>query len=197
MVEFYANQTKFIPILFERDDSRNEYLPTYLKSRIYIDFSDGSDYERSYEQLLRCLYNKPTFKKPTLGKPPAWLDEDSVNFNELKVLVKKNKNLPDDRPYKFQELKMEFTETFIKILNEMRFPDDKFDTETLLRKIDSLKPIRDIYFDFLMATITSGYFSSDFVKDFFENVYNQVPKSATSGYCEKDFEYYNRRIRKR
>ena len=86
---------------------------------------------------------------------------------------------------------MNFTETFINTLNEMRFPDDKFDTESLLKKIDSLKPIRDIYFDFLLATITSGYFSSDFVKDFFENLYNRVPTAAKNGYSERDFEYYD------
>ena len=186
-----TNQTKFIPILFERDDSGNEYLPAYIKSRIYIDFSNASDYENSYERLLRHLYDKPIDKKPPRGKPPAWLDEDSVNYNELNTLVKKNKNLPDNQPHKFQELKMNFTETFINTLNEMRFPDDKFDTESLLKKIDSLKPIRDIYFDFLLATITSGYFSSDFVKDFFENLYNRVPTAAKNGYSERDFEYYD------
>ena len=140
-----TNQTKFIPILFERDDSGNEYLPTYIKARIYIDFSNALDYESSYEQLLRRLYDKPICKKPPLGKPPAILAEDSVNYNELNALVKKNKSLPDNQPYKFQELKLDFIEIFISILNEMRFLDDKFDTESLLKKIDSLKPIRDIY----------------------------------------------------
>jgi len=186
-----ANQTKFIPILFERDDSGNEYLPTYIKARIYIDFSNALDYESSYEQLLRCLYDKPICKKPPLGKTPAWLAEDSVNYNELNALVKKNKNLPDSQPHKFQELKMDFTEIFINILNEMRFLDDKFDAESLLKKIDSLKPIRDIYFDFLIATINSSYFSSDFVKEFFENLYNRVPTAANNGYSERDFEYYD------
>lgn len=73
----------------------------------------------------------------------------------------------------------------------MRFPNDKFDAESLLKKIDSLKPIRDIYFDFLIATINSGYFSSDFVKNFLEELYNRVPNSVKNGYCESNFEYYD------
>lgn len=32
------NQTKFIPIILEKDENGNAYCPTYLKSRIYFDF---------------------------------------------------------------------------------------------------------------------------------------------------------------
>ena len=186
-----ANQTKFIPILLERDDNGNDYLPAYIKSRLYVDFSNENDYESSYEKLLRRLYDKPSYRQPPLGKPPAWLEEDSVNYNELNILVKKTENLKENVPYKFQGLKIKFTETLIKILNDLRFPNDKLDAESLIKKIDSLKPIRDIYFDFLIATIVSGYFSSDFVKTLFEELYNRVPTSAKNGYSENDFEYYD------
>ena len=96
--EIYGNasQTKFIPILLERDDNGNDYLPAYIKSRLYVDFSNENDYESSYEKLLRRLYDKPSYKQPPLGKPPAWLEEDSVNYNELNILVKKTENLPEN-----------------------------------------------------------------------------------------------------
>lgn len=186
-----VTQQKFLPILLERDEDGTEYLPAYLKSRIYIDFSSPDIYEESYEQLLRRLYDKPLYKKPATGQPPAWLDEDSVNYNELNILVKKTQNLAEGRPYKFQELKISFIEKFIEVLNDMRFTNDKFDSDSLLKKIDSLKPIRDLYFDFLMTTISSEYFSSDFVKDFFENIYNRVPTINQSSYNQNAFEYYN------
>ena len=43
--ELYNNveSRKFIPILLERDDNGKECLPIYLRSRIYIDFSDDSN----------------------------------------------------------------------------------------------------------------------------------------------------------
>src|SRR5690606_35840274 len=39
--ELYGNakQEKFIPILFERDEENKPYLPTFLKTRKYIDLS--------------------------------------------------------------------------------------------------------------------------------------------------------------
>lgn len=35
----HVNQQKFIPIVMERDELGKEYLPSFLKSRLYLDFS--------------------------------------------------------------------------------------------------------------------------------------------------------------
>ena len=50
--EIYGNasQTKFIPILLERDDNGNDYLPAYIKSRLYVDFFNENGYcENDFE----------------------------------------------------------------------------------------------------------------------------------------------------
>lgn len=73
-------QEKFIPIIAERGDEGNEYLPAYIKTRIYIDLSDTIKYEEQYEKLLRNIYEKPQLVKPKLGKRPEWLDEEKTNF---------------------------------------------------------------------------------------------------------------------
>lgn len=53
--EIYGNayQTTFIPILLERDDKGNDYLPSYIKSRLYVDFSNENDYEFSF---FKCAH---------------------------------------------------------------------------------------------------------------------------------------------
>ena len=56
-------------------------MPTYIKTRIYIDLSDSEKYEAEYEKLLRNIYEKPQFVKPKLGKIPEWLDEEKTNFS--------------------------------------------------------------------------------------------------------------------
>lgn len=38
-------QEKFIPIIAERDEEGNTFVPTYIKSRIYIDLSNEDTYE--------------------------------------------------------------------------------------------------------------------------------------------------------
>lgn len=81
-------QEKFIPIIAERGDEGNEYLPAYIKTRIYIDLSDTIKYEEQYEKLLRNIYEKPQLVKPKLGKRPEWLDEEKTNFFPLKDLIR-------------------------------------------------------------------------------------------------------------
>lgn len=71
------DQRKFVAILPERSADGKPFLPTYYKSRIYIDFSDASRYAESFDQLLRWAYDKPLHVRPELGKPPAFLTNES------------------------------------------------------------------------------------------------------------------------
>ena len=97
--EIYTNieQEKFIPIIIEKDEENKPFLPTYIKTRFYIDFTDPEKYETSYEELLRNIYNKPAYSKPKLGKRPDWLDEDKVNYFPLKDLIKQIKGSNNDK----------------------------------------------------------------------------------------------------
>lgn len=71
-----VDQTKFIPIIVEKDEHGKPYLPTFLKSRKYIDLSsEGSSDD--FETLLRAIFNKPLHSKPTLGKAPSFITEDT------------------------------------------------------------------------------------------------------------------------
>jgi hypothetical protein len=68
--EMYRNQfsTKFIPLL--RSGSEDTGLPTYLTSKNYIDFRDGSEFEAKLEELLRDLLNVPKNPRPPIGQSP-------------------------------------------------------------------------------------------------------------------------------
>src|SRR3954447_22330801 len=59
--ELYAKQeqSKFVAIVTERAEDGTPYLPTYYKSRIYIDRGEASDYASNFEQLVRWIYDKP------------------------------------------------------------------------------------------------------------------------------------------
>lgn len=70
-----VRQSKFIPIACEFDSDGEPCLPTFLKSRIWIDFSSPEAANEHWEQLVRVLYGKPAFEKPTPGKPPAYIGQ--------------------------------------------------------------------------------------------------------------------------
>ncbi|WP_336273160.1 SEFIR domain-containing protein [Vreelandella indica] len=75
--EVYENQEqgKFVAIIPERNAQGKAYLPTYYKSRIYIDLSEPDNYADNFEKLLRWIYDKPLHARPEIGKRPSFLDE--------------------------------------------------------------------------------------------------------------------------
>lgn len=94
-----ASQTKFIPIAVEKKNGE-AFLPTFLKSRIYIDMSSDEIFELGYDQLLRDIYDKPLHRKPALGSMPSYLETDEpVLLNTareqrfLKAKVEESTNL--------------------------------------------------------------------------------------------------------
>ncbi len=50
--------------------SSSPVLPTFLKSKIYINFSNDSEVEYSLDELLRTVLNAPLYEKPEIGANP-------------------------------------------------------------------------------------------------------------------------------
>jgi len=75
-----VEQTKFVPVLRERDENGNPCLPVFLKSRKFIDFSDLDNEAEAYDQLLRNIFERPLRRKPALGTAPShlFIDEGTV-----------------------------------------------------------------------------------------------------------------------
>lgn len=71
-----VQQSKFLPVVCEFNISGEPFLPTFFKSRIWIDFSSPEAANDNWEQLIRVLYGKPAYEKPTLGKAPTYVTTD-------------------------------------------------------------------------------------------------------------------------
>ncbi|MDD2735046.1 MAG: toll/interleukin-1 receptor domain-containing protein [Desulfuromonadaceae bacterium] len=61
------SDNKVIPIVRENSDPK---VPTFLKTKLYIDFTRDEDIEYSLDELLRRLLNAPLYEKPEIGKNP-------------------------------------------------------------------------------------------------------------------------------
>ncbi|HSB94841.1 MAG TPA: toll/interleukin-1 receptor domain-containing protein, partial [Spongiibacteraceae bacterium] len=61
------DSSKVIPII--RQNGTN-YRPTFLKTKLYINFSNDAENEYSFDDLLRTLLNAPLYEKPEIGKNP-------------------------------------------------------------------------------------------------------------------------------
>jgi len=61
------SENKVIPVVREKC---NNPVPTFLKSKLYIDFSNEEEIEFSLDELLRTLLKSPLYIKPKIGKNP-------------------------------------------------------------------------------------------------------------------------------
>ena len=71
-----AAQTKFIPVLMERDAEGRPAIPAYLSGRLWIDLSGAAAEEENYRRLVRRLYGQQELERPPLGRRPAFLDAE-------------------------------------------------------------------------------------------------------------------------
>lgn len=141
--EIYKNvtQEKFIPIIAEKDENGEPYMPAYIKSRIYIDLSDLNTYEKEYKKLLRNIYEKPEFRKPKLGKKPEWLDDNTTDFFPLKDLIRQINLSHTDNKRKniISKFKTSYIEALKEYYKKNITPEQAY--ETFLNTIT----IRDIF----------------------------------------------------
>ena len=61
------DSSKVIPIIRQQGTEKR---PTFLKSKIYVNFSNNADLEYSLDDLLRVLLNTPLYEKPEIGGNP-------------------------------------------------------------------------------------------------------------------------------
>ena len=175
--ELYNNekQEKFIPIVLERDENNKPYLPVYLATRKYIDFSKEEFHEDSYEELLRNILEAPSIAKPKLGvKPPYYITENPVNLSELNSSLRTLENQVKKHPENINIYASNFLELFLDKLWEFEFSSSKNNIlefgDDLLQNLHSYKVIRDDFIAFLLiVTQPNNDFDVDELILFFEN----------------------------
>jgi len=137
------DQNKFVAIVAERDENGNAYLPTYYKSRIYIDLSDSDLYATNFEQLLRWVYDKPLYIKPKIGKKPSFLSETDLIHLGTSVKYKRALDaIRNNKEYAKGAID-EYFQTFVENLEEFRIysVEDEFD-DKVIENIDKFLPYR-------------------------------------------------------
>jgi hypothetical protein len=83
-----GTETKFIPLLREND--AKESLPSYLKSRLFVDFRDDAVFENGVEELLRHFYGERLYPKPSIGSRPNFRTVPLAEGTEIRILEKES-----------------------------------------------------------------------------------------------------------
>ena len=152
--EVYAkqNQDKFVAVIAERDGEGKPYLPTYYKSRIYVDLSESDRYAENFEKLLRWIFDKPLYVKPEIGKPPSFIVEPDAPVLGTSALAKRVvEGFKTDKGYvrgAFDEYLTVFSENLEKfrISGSDGEPDDR-----IVKSVDEFSPSRNEFIQVFTA----------------------------------------------
>ena len=154
--EIYAkvDQDKFVAVLAERDGEGNACLPTYYKSRIYVDLSDNDLYAKNFEQLLRWVYDKPFFIKPELGKAPSFLEgsESAISLGTTSRFKTCLDAIRHGKSYASGATN-EYLDIFVQNLERYRITDKEgkeFD-DLVIENIENLIPYRNEAIEVFLA----------------------------------------------
>ncbi|WP_462250970.1 SEFIR domain-containing protein [Ekhidna sp.] len=171
-----VKQSKFIPIVCEFDEDGQPYLPTFLKSRIWINFSSTEAENENWEQLTRLLYGKPLHVKPKKGKTPFYISKEQnlptsesfAKFSSLQQALLQGK-------MGIKKYRRDFLDTCIKYADDLRTrerPNTENFGEKVLDDANKLKPIRDLITDWILveSEITSEDEFSNVLIEFLEKL---------------------------
>jgi len=188
--EIYSDvkQEKFIPVVCSKDENNNPFIPTFLKSRLYIDLSDENSYEENFEKLLRNIVGSPIVKKPILGKVPEHILTDKSQNYKTSFLQKGLEKQLDKHPERVDYLVKEFLDSFIIDLKEFELNINERNNykigEEIFKSISKITPLRNDYISFLDKILRMNYnFNNDLIVSFLEelNIFKR-PLTETSSY---------------
>jgi len=185
-----VSQEKFIPIVTENDDDGNAFVPIFLESRIYIDFSNENNFEENYEKLLRNIFQRPAYSKPKIGKAPRYLFEDTPMTHKTSSIVRSFDNQIIKYPNRINPIIREFLGNYFDDLKEYSSNTGTTRDNLILGKIiqdniASYTPLRNEYISFLDKLLKSEleFDIENFIK-FFEKLpllKNPLDEAKSSG----------------
>lgn len=144
--EIYENQEqdKLVAIVAQKNENGKSCLPTYYKSRIYIDLSEPDRYSEDFEKLLRWIFDKPLYIKPALGKKPSFPDErETISLGTTAKLKRALDAIKNNKTYAAGALE-EYLNMFAKNLETLRIEKsvEEFD-DVVVNNIESFLPYRN------------------------------------------------------
>lgn len=187
-------QDKFVAVVAEKDDAGKPYLPTYYKSRIYIDLSESDRYAEGFERLLRWIFDKPIYVKPEIGKPPSFLTDCTVPLLGTSALAKRViEGLKNDKSYTRGAID-EYLSLFSTNLERFRLSGNEGEQDDrVVKSIEDFIPSRN---EFLGILITLSQYGdvADYgarIHRFFESLipYFSRPPEVNS-WNETDFDNF-------
>jgi hypothetical protein len=192
-----VSQEKFIPLVAEKDETGNAYVPTFLESRIYRDLSEPDNFEENYEKLLRNIFQRPAYSKPQLGKAPSYLFEETPMTHKTSNIVRSFDNQITKSPQRINSIIRDFLDGFYGDLkgysvNVGGTRDLHAFGKIIHDNIVSYTPLRNDYITFLDKLLKSEleFDIESFIKFFEKLPILKDPQDTRSSWSQNEFDNF-------
>jgi len=168
--EVYAkhDQSKFVALVYEKNELGEPYLPAYIKTRKYYDFSSQESQIYEFEMLLRDIFNVPKFSRPPLGVRPVFVsdyDEDDPKAKYNGYYSLERISLSKLQENNSHTLLKRFTELIKKTFSENLIKYDDFESnphDLMFNKIQEFEDILRVFINVFESTVADN---NDFLED--------------------------------
>ena len=146
-----AKQTKFIPVIMQRDEEGIIRVPIYLKGRLFFDLSDPAREISELEELVGYLHGVER-GRPALAPRPAYLDAARMELRTGRRLQVLRDAVVSARPHQMVYLQ-DYLETLSTVVTELtRVPDPapEYIDDWTVQTIESLRPYRDEFAELMV-----------------------------------------------
>lgn len=165
-----VRQRRAIPVIMERDEAGQPYLPAYLKGRIFVDLSNPATFHAEYEKLVLLLHGRPAHQRPPLGPAPSYVTEERAQSSPLRHAVAAYRDAVQRSRPTADGLLRDVMDRLVDAFRVERLPDPdgkRLSMDALREQIQSsierFKPRRDEAVEFLL--FTTRYAHSESVID--------------------------------
>ena len=165
-----VEQEKFIPLVLERDEQGEPFLPAMVKPLIYFDLSDLTRAEEEFARLVRNLWGVPDRRKPALGPRPAWLEMPAANVSSINSQMHVLAAITRSNPNPDAVLRNAAHE-ITKSLNGLGSGSGTVD---LVAAIQQTEAIRNCYVDLVEQAVLREGFSGEKIASMMETIYNGI-----------------------
>lgn len=193
--EVYENQSqeKFVAVVCEKDEHGKAYLPTYYKSRIYIDLIEADRYADNFERLLRWVFDKPLYVKPELGNKPSFLsDGEHISLGTTAIFKRCIDAIKNHKAHAAGTLD-EYCTAYAENLERFRISksDGEFD-DAVIKNIEDFLPFRNEAIQLFIAVAQHAPEESiQRLHRFFESMIPYMSRPQNISQCQDwDFDNY-------
>lgn len=190
--QLYADNApgKYIPIVNMLDDQQQAYLPTFLSSRKYIDFSDPTKDAEKFSELVEAIYNQSNYERPELGPIPTKILNHESNYYPLRQIalkVKSNIENPRLLASLFQNDFLDQLESSMKQCEiKIGSKDNDVIYEQILQSLDDFNDAEVLFKECLEKYLRSGESDAAYLAEFFSNVNDYINDLTSSEDKRKD-----------